>query len=670
MQTVLLFAVLGLGQGALIAGIAVAVVVTYRGSGIINLATGAAAMVSGYVFWALTSGHFGIVVSAGPAAGLASTAAMAIGALTELIAFIPLRQAPPLAKLAASLGLLLALQAGVLLVFGTQPRQAPSVLPEATVRVAGVDAPLDRFILAAVVVAITLVLDAAYRCSRFGLATRAAAENEHAALLAGLSTNHISMANTLLGSAIAGLFGILAAPITQVDSFTLPLQVVPALAAALFARFTSLWVACAAGLLLGMSQSVLYYLSTQSWFPTDQGNPMPGTQSLLVFVAIVVALFLRGSRLPERGQWIRFRLPAVPAPTRLKRPALLSVVVGAGALVVLPFDFRQALVNAIIGAIIVLSYVVITGYVGQISVMQLALSGTAGFLLSHPALRSHLPFPIDAFGAVAISTLLGVACGAAALRVRGVSLAVVTLAAAMAMEQALFLNTGFGGRGGVAVASPHLLGVDLGPDAGFRGLDGSQPSPVFGWLVLAVAAVLGLYVANLRRTGLGRQMLAIRSNERAAAAAGVNVRGVKTAAFAISSFIAAVAGVLYGYNFSSVSANRFTAMAALSLVAFAYVGGITRVSGAVIAGMLSTEALVPHALEEWFGLTGTWLLLIGAALLLFTLVVNPDGIAGTARWRRTGSSTPRSSGPAATMPAGADARSARGLVHARPEVVE
>lgn len=629
-----LFALLGLGPGALIAGIAVALVASYRGAGVINLAAGATAMVSGYAFWSLTQGYFGITLPLGVALPAALLAAVGVGVLTEWVALRPLRTASPLAKMAASLGVLLTLQASVVLIFGTRPQAEPSILPTGTVAVLGVLVPVDRFLLAGIVVAVTAAVAGAYRWSRFGLATRAAAENEEAALLAGLSTDQLSMVNTILASGVAGLLGVLAAPIVQVDSMVLPLQVVPALAAALFARFTSLWVACGAGLGLGVLQSVVYYLSTQSWFPTDNGNALPGVQQMLVFVVIVVALFLRGATLPGRGAVAEARLPVVPVPHGLFRQALLTCGTAAVALVVLPYDFRQSLTNSVIGMVIVLSSIVITGYVGQISVMQLALSGTAGFLLSHLAIGRHLPFPLAPAVAVLAATALGVVAGVAALRVRGVGLAVVTLAAAMAMEQGLFFNTGIGGAGGVSVPSPRLFGVNLGPDAGFRGLDGSQPSPVFGWLALLVAAALGVYVANLRRTQLGRAMLAVRSNERAAAAAGISVRGVKIAGITISSLIAAVAGVLYGYNFASVSAARFTAMGALALIGFAYMGGISMVSGAVIAGLWSTEGFFPHLLERWLGLKGTWALLVAGISLIVTLVANPDGIAGANHRRK------------------------------------
>ncbi|WP_340384434.1 branched-chain amino acid ABC transporter permease [Streptomyces sp. SS7] len=279
MDQILLFAVLGLGQGALIAGIALGVVVTYRGSGIINLSTGAVAMASAYIFWALTSGFFGFTLPTAAALVGALMAALAVGVLIEVAVFRPLRTVSPLAKLAASLGILLTLQATVLLVFGTQPQQAPSVLPGETVTVLGITTPADRFLLTGLVVAIALALGALYRWSRFGLATRAASENEQAALLAGLSPNGISLANTLLAALVAGLLGVLAAPIVQVDSLTLPLQVVPALAAALFAGFTSLWIACTAGILIGVLQSIVYYLSTQKLVPDRQRQRHAGTSA-------------------------------------------------------------------------------------------------------------------------------------------------------------------------------------------------------------------------------------------------------------------------------------------------------------------------------------------------------------------------------------------------------
>ena len=629
MRDILLFALLGLGSGALIAGIALAIVLTYRGSGIINLATGGIAMLAGYSYWSLKTGEYGTEFGTTPALVITFLVTLAVGALIELVAFRPLRNAAPLAKLVSSLGVLLVAQASMLLAFGTTQKPQPSILPSNTVSVFDVNVPVDRFILAGTVIGIAVALFLLYRLTRFGLATRAASENELSALLAGLSANELSMVNTLLASLVAGTVGVLAASVTQLDATSLPLQVVPALAAALLARLTSFAIACGVGLGIGILNSLIDYWSSKSWFPTDHGVPLPGVKELVAFLIIITAMFLRGAALPGRGELIEQRLPEVPRPERLATPAIVLTIVCALALVVLPFDFRQALINSLIGTAMALSLVVITGFVGQISVVQLSLAGVAGFTVSHLAVDAGIGFPLAPVLGAGAAVLLGLLTAVSALRVRGVSLAVVTLGAAVAISQFGFLNqTWGGGASGSPVPEPHLLGLDLGPQSAFRGLDGSLPSPVFGWLVLAVTVGLCLLVAAVRRGNLGHRMLAVRSNERAAAAAAVDVRNVKLIAFGISAFIAGVAGTLYAYNFGSVSASRFDALTALGLIAFAYAGGITLVSGAIFAGLISTEALMPHALDKWLGISGNWFLLFGGVLLIFTLIRHPEGVAG------------------------------------------
>jgi branched-chain amino acid transport system permease protein len=633
MKELLLFAVLGLGQGALIAGVALGVVLTYRGSGIINLATGAIAMVGGFVFWALKTGEIGGGMANLPALLITLVATMAYGALMEFIAFRPLRTASPLAKLVASLGVLLLSQAAMLLLFGTGNKSAPTILPEGTVTIFDVPVPTNRFIIAGVVVVAAIVLAALLRFTRFGLATRAASENEVSGMLAGLSPNRLSLANTLLASLVAGGVGVMAASLTQLDAQVLPLVIVPALAAALLANFTSLSIACAAGIGIGIVTSEIDYLQTMSWFPTADDAAIPGVKDLFVFIVIVVALFVRGASLPGRGELVEKRMPFVPRPDKLAQPAVVMSVICVVALIVLPFDFRQALINTMIGAVILLSFVVITGFVGQVSVVQLALSGVAGFSVSQLATKADIFFPLGPIIAIVIATLVGMIVAVSALRVRGVSLAVVTLAGAVAIQTFVFANPTWGAGGGVGspVPDPTLFGFNLGAGNGFRGLDDKVPSPVLGFVVLAVTVALCLLVANIRRVSLGRRMLAVRSNERAAAAAGVDVRAVKLTAFGISAFLAAVAGVLYAYNYGSMSPSRFAALTALGLIAFAYLGGITTVSGAIFGGLITTEAFMPHIFSKWIipeDKTGTYTLLLGGVALIVTLIMNPEGIAG------------------------------------------
>ena len=167
-QQLVLFAILGLGAGSLIAGVALGIVVSYRGSGIINLATGAIAMLAGYSYWSLRTGSYGVDVPTAPALVITALFLLGVGLLIEFAVYRPLRTAAPLAKLAASLGVLLVAQAAVSLAFGIGTKPQPPVLPGGTVTVFGSNVPIDRFILPGIVLAATLVLSLVYRLSRFG----------------------------------------------------------------------------------------------------------------------------------------------------------------------------------------------------------------------------------------------------------------------------------------------------------------------------------------------------------------------------------------------------------------------------------------------------------------------------------------------------------------------
>jgi ABC-type branched-subunit amino acid transport system permease subunit len=366
-----------------------------------------------------------------------------------------------------------------------------------------------------------------------------------------------------------------------------------------------------------------------------------GMEQLVVFVLIVVALWWRGSSLPQRGDLRERSLPRVPKQEQLARRMLPMVAACAIALVVLPPEFRQAVVTGLVGTVLCLSFIVIMGYVGQLSVVQLALAGIAGFGVARMSANYGIGFPLGPLIAIAVALAVGVAVGVSALRVRGVTLVVVTLAAAVAIEKFVFANPDWGGgQTGVTVQQPTLFGIKLGTNAGFRGLGGDLPSPVFGLCALVVTASLYALVANLRRGELGRRMLAVRSNERAAAAAGVNVRALKISAFAISSALAGMAGVLFAYDFGTVSTSMFDVMTALSVVASVYVLGVTVVQGAVLGGFGMVGAVVPLILQKWVlpqDRVGLYVqLLIGGGLLI-QLRFYPDGIliaSATKRERR------------------------------------
>src|SRR4029453_4526930 len=135
MQNVILYASLGLGAGALVASIALGVVLIYRGSGVINLSGGAIAMIGALPFWSVKNGYFHFTLSTAPAYVLTLVCMAGFGVLIELAIFRPLRNTAPLAKLAASLGLLLVLESGMIVIFGNSLKAAPSILPSDTVTI-------------------------------------------------------------------------------------------------------------------------------------------------------------------------------------------------------------------------------------------------------------------------------------------------------------------------------------------------------------------------------------------------------------------------------------------------------------------------------------------------------------------------------------------------------
>ncbi len=244
----------------------------------------------------------------------------------------------------------------------------------------------------------------------------------------------------------------------------------------------------------------------------------------------------------------------------------------------------------------------------------------------------NVPFPIGPLAGAAVAALFGLLTAIPALRVRGVNLAVVTLAFAVMVENVVFKNTAWnGGLNGAKVPPPSLFGMVFGPNRVTTFGDGKLPNPFFGVFCLIVVVLLGLVVVNLRRSVTGRQMLAVRSNERAAAAVGISVSGTKMLAFGLAAFVAGLGGALSGYNFGSVTGLTFGSIASLTIFAFAYLGGISSVTGAVLGGCLVTGGIVFTALDEWFHVDQKYSLFLGGLGLIITAVLNPEGVAGAFR---------------------------------------
>lgn len=676
-----------LTQGALISAIALGVVLTYRGSGVVNFATGATAMYTAYVYTGLrtdgslflpplpnplaivegvvhlfgasdfrmpdlpTEISFGGALTFPAALTISLVFCVLMGLALHFVVFRPLRAAPPLAKVVASVGVLLLLQAIVVRRFGTAARA--TLLGHGTPKQLKLPLSIrmntEQLIVIAIVILFAFVLWGLFRFTRFGIATRAAAENEKGAMLLGFSPDFLAGTNWVLSTMISGLLGILVAGNQKsVDPLTITLLIVPALSVALVGGLTSFGLTVAAAFGVATTQALIPFLgASRSWYPKAGGQALPGVAALLPFVLIVGVMLFNGRALPTRGSVSSGRLPRVANPSLFSTRVLAPIAVGGCALTLMFFatpNARLAIITSLIGIVISLSFVVITGYVGQISLAQMMLAGISGFTLSkltsagihvhgHTVVPS-LPFPISPLVGALGAMLVGILVALPALRVRGVSLAIVTFAFAVAVEQFLFQNPGVnGGFAGATIKTPHRIDPLQTATIG----RGSGANVWFGMFCLGAVVVLCGMVVNLRRSATGRRFLATRSNERAAAAAGVDVTRTKLTAFALAAFIAGIAGALVGYRLGGVNQPYFGGTQSLMVFAFAYLGGIACISGAVSAGALVPGGIVFTILQTVFKVPAEFTLILGGLAVIATAIVNPEGVAGglTARFHRS-----------------------------------
>ena len=626
----ILYVILGLGPGAVYGALGLGLVITYRGSGIINLAYGAMAMYPAYVYAELsTSGdlvlagipgslHIADQVDPLAAVGIALIVAGLLGLAVYTLVVRPLLRAPPLATVVAAVGVMIVLQAVVVLRFGTDPRFVDPLLPARSARVGAMSVPLDRLYLVALLGVAAVASLFIYRRTRFGLASRGAAESEQAAELLGYSTVRLGGTNWVIGAVLAALFGILLAPIAGLSPGGYSLLVVPALVAALAGRLVSTIVTIAAGLTLGVLQSV----ATAIRLPWEWLGPQT-LRTIIPFLALLGVLMARGTPLPPRGAGPVLRLPAAPATSSPWRGAALILIVGAAATFLANGGYRSALIVSMIGAILCLSLVILTGFAGQVSLAQMSFAGIGGFVLSGAVTSWQVPFPVAPLLAAIVAGASGLAVGIPAGRARGMTLAIMTLGGALVVEELIFRNLSNGILSTNPVAPARVFGVDLAATSA-----SGTPRVAFGLVVVAVLVLVALGVMHLRSSGAGRRLLAVRSNERAAAATGINVARTKLIAFGLSGFVAGLAGALAGYHQGALSDQSFGVSRSLVVLAVAYLGGIGTVAGALLGGLVIPGGVVATLADRVLDLGRFETLFAGVAVVAVALR-NPEGIAST-----------------------------------------
>ncbi len=605
MQEVIRFALLGFGVGALYALASQGLIVIYRGSGVLNLALGAIGLVGAYFEWELHNNHgwpYGIALIIGV------LVSCLIGAATHYFIMRPLRHVSPLVRVIATLGVLITIQAIAVLRYQANARFVPSVLPTNVWHIHGtIVISADRIILLGIAAFSTLCLWMLYRYTKFGLGTSAVAENMRAAASLGWSPDRVATLNWVLGCGLAGLAAILIVPIVTLQPAVLTNLVLAATAAALVAAFRSFPIAFAAGLAIGIVQTEINRYVHQ-----------PGVGDSVPFVLIVVWLMVRGQALPLRDYLLQ-RLPTIGS-GRPNWPGIaFGVVIGVVLMTTTSPIWIDSFTVTLGTAVILLSIVVLTGYAGQLSLAQYAIAGFGAYTAGRLMAVHDLPFWLGLLIGILVNIPLGVLFALPAARTRGINLAIVTLGLGTAIELILFTNSDLtGGASGTIIKSPHILGLNI---------DASPHPTRYGLFTLICFTIAALAVANIRRGRTGRRLIAVRTNERAAAALGISVSGVKVYAFALSSAIAGLGGILLAFRSTAISYTDFSNFTSITDVGYAMIGGIGYLVGPVIGGQLADGGLDARIFDALGSGIAKYVPLIGGVSLILLVLLNQNGIA-------------------------------------------
>jgi branched-chain amino acid transport system permease protein len=630
-QEIIQFGIEGFPVGCVYALVAVGLVLTYKTSGVFNLAFGAQAFLSAAVFlelrndndWPLWAAFLVAVVVVGPLVGLVLDRAL----------FRFMRTASWMVKLATSLGLLVAIPPAVQIWFGKGTRYSPpSVAP-----LIGIDADrsfhlgdynisANRLVVVIATLVVVVGLGLLFRYTALGLQMRAVVESPRMVELAGVDSERVSMSAWMLSSLLAALSGVLVAPLlTNVEAASMTLLIVAAIAAAAFGKLTSIPLTLAGGLVLGIGQRVIAgELPPNSILA--QGI-RPALPFLLLFLLLIFLPALYKRR--EVGDPLAGVDPPAPAMaasykdeqlrrfTRMIFPVFILGFVLLN-LFVLSDLWVFRLTNGLVLAVIFLSITAFTGLSGQVSLGQAAFAGFGAAITGQLASQSDVPSWIGMLIGGAVAGLIGALLALPALRLGGIFLALATLAFGLMAESIIFPLDGseevfwlhpnvFGGQLGVEVPRPEGLGTDQR----------------FFLFVFGVFAVVAILVILVRNGATGRFLAAMRGSETAAASIGINATRHRITVFAFSAAIAGVGGSLLGMlNERSTYQDWFTLLGVVWVVLVLTLG-VRTIDGAVNAGM--SFVLVSYLIEDLLHLPESiFFILFGLGAI--TYARHPEGV--------------------------------------------
>lgn len=603
-QKFLAYTIFGLITGSVYAIAASGLVVTYTTSGIFNFGHGAIGMVMAFMYWQLHYGwglpvwlSFILVVF---------VIAPLFGAVIERVLMRNLQGATVVTTVVITIGLLVMLIGVAQTIWPpSEPHNIEQFFAGTSFELGGVRISGHQlFSLAASLVAAGALYVILNR-TRIGLAMRAVVDDRNLVALNGAPPNRVSMLSWAMGSSLAGLAGVLLAPILQLEIFTLTLLVINAYAAAMVGRLKSLPRTFIGALFLGLF--IEFY---SGYVPAPTSRTLEQLNQGLVGSLPIVFLFLALLFLPQA----RLRVGRLVGSKAPRVPTFRESLAGAVGLVVATFLIASTLDQAdqsragrsLVYALVMISLVPLTGYAAQLSLAQLGLAGVGGFAVGK--VGADLGFWPGLVAAALLAGLAGILFALPALRLQGLYLALTTMAFAVMLDKMFFNKTyGFGFGGSIPVGRPSM----------FRG------ERAFMVLMAVAFGALGMMVLAVKRGPFGRRLAAMRDSPAACATLGLDLTRTKLAVFALSSGMAGIAGVFYGAQQGSIGTDDVRVEQGLPILLMAVIGGITSVSGALLGGLLF--GMRPLLEESAPSLAGVTFLVVGAVTL--TLGRNPNGLS-------------------------------------------
>ncbi|MDP9861071.1 MULTISPECIES: ABC transporter permease subunit [Streptosporangium] len=615
------YIVSGLVTGAVFAVMASGLTLSYSATGVFNFAHGAVGFLAALLFFELNAGL-----------GLAAWQAglVAVGLFSPLLGYVlhramfrGLAQAGETAQIVGTIGLTIALPAlGLWTVdlvaepFGLPRADATSLprglgpYPAVPFTFGGVHLDSDQLITFGFAALAAAGLWAFMRHTPYGLRMRASVDRRRLATLRGIDADASSAVAWMLGSALAGLAGVLAVSTLGLDSTAFTVMLSVSATAAVFGRLRSIPWTFAAGLGLGVVQNLV---AGYADFAEDVTGLRTAVPVILLFAGLIL---LNRSRDRVAGSAAEDAPPpdylADLPPWRRRLPWALGLAALLGwTLTRSADDFHVSVVaQGLVLALIFCSFVVVTGIGGMVNLAQASFASMAALTCGW-AFSSGLPFPVAILLGVLGATAVGVLVALPALRLGGRILTLATLALALLADQVLFQIDAF---------SNGTIGWPL-PAIGLGFADTTDPR-VRVVLLLVLIGLVGLLVRNLERSASGRAVLAVRSAPAAATTSGISAPRAKIMLFALASGIAGLGGVLFAISKGSITATDLPASAGFVWLAVVVLQGVRRIGGAVLGGLIA--AVFPELLAGWDVSAHVGAILFGVGGMV--LAKHPDGV--------------------------------------------